>query len=226
MTEDTTGSHPTEGSLRSEDGRALFVDYGGVLTPKMSAGWRRVEERYDLPPKTVQQLVMASYESDDGDNAIARLERGELPVADFERQVAAMFAEQGHDVPSEGLIGELFADLEPSGGVWEVVDEVRGHGVPAVLVSNSWGTDDYPEERLRVTFDHVVVSGRVGVRKPARAIFELAADGVGAELARCVLIDDAPPTIEAAQEYGITGVLHRGDDEATRDAVLAALGLH
>lgn len=216
---------PAGGSLRSEDGRALFVDYGGVLTPKMSVGWRKVEERYDLPPKTVEQLVLASYRGGGEESIIAKLERGEVELAEFEQQASAMFAEAGHDVPSEGLIDELFADLTPAGGVWQIVDDVRARGVPAVLVSNSWGTDDYPEERLRATFDEIVVSGRVGMRKPAREIFEHAADAVGAELTRCVLIDDAPPTIETAETYGIVGVLHRGDDEATRTAVMEALDL-
>lgn len=225
MTDGPGSTAPRGGTLSSEDGRALFVDYGGVLTPKMSLGWRAVEERYDLPPKTIEQLVLASYRSGGEDSVIAQLERGEVELAAFEQRAAAMFAEAGHDVPAEGLIDELFADMTPAGGVWDIVDDVRAQGVPAVLVSNSWGTDDYPEERLTASFDHLVVSGRVGMRKPDRDIFEHAADAVGAELSRCVLIDDAPPTIETAETYGIAGVLHRGDDEATRVAVMEALDL-
>lgn len=221
---DTT-TVPTPGSLRSEDGRALFVDYGGVLTARLSTGWRRFEERHDLPPRTVQGLVLAAYDDESGDGAIARLERGEITVPVFEEHVAAMFAEAGHDLPTAGLLTELLPDMGPSGDVWSLVDDVRSHGVPAVLVSNSWGIDEYPDERLRDTFDEVVVSGRIGLRKPDRDIFEHAAATVGAELARCVLVDDAPPTIEAAERYGMTGVLHRGDDAGTRAAVLAALGL-
>lgn len=224
---------------QSSDGRALLVDYAGVLTPGVAESWRAFEQEHGMPARTIATMLWAAYEPDDADdehdpgdedgtdgaNPIAMLERGELEVGDFEQRFAGQLRDAGYDVVADGLVAALFADLRPSGGVWDLVRDVRAKGVPAVLVSNSWGMSGYPRALLDTTFDELVFSGEVGMRKPDREIFQHAADQVGAELPYCVFIDDAPANVEAAQRYGMTAVLHKGDDEATRDAVLSGLGL-
>lgn len=208
--------------------QALLVDFGGVLTPGVVEGWRAFEQAHDMPDRTVSRLLWAAYEPDAGAaNPIVRLERGELEVAEFEQQLAAQLAAAGHHVQAEGLVRRLFSALrpEPGVGVWELVADVHDAGVATVLVSNTWGTDGYPIGELEEVFDAMVLSGEVGMRKPDREIFEHAAGLVDAELTRCVLIDDAPANVEAAERYGMTGVLHTGDVAATRRAVAAALDL-
>ncbi|MDZ7790085.1 MAG: HAD-IA family hydrolase [Xanthomonadales bacterium] len=212
----------------ASNGRALLVDYGGVLTPGVVEGWRAFEAAHDMPERTISRMLWAAYEPDAGEeNPIVRLERGDLEIAEFERQLAAQLAEAGHDVEAEGLVRRLFSALrpEPGVGVWELVADVRDAGVPTVLVSNTWGTDAYPLDELEALFDALVFSGRVGMRKPDREIFEHAVGLVEAELAGSVLIDDAPANVEAARSYGLTGVLHTGDVAATRRAVTDALDL-
>lgn len=209
------------------DGRALLVDYAGVLTPGVAESWESFEQQHGMPARTIATMLWAAYEPDegsgDGANPIALLERGELDVGDFEQRFARQLREAGYDVEADGLVAALFADLRPAGGVWDLVREVRAGGVPAVLVSNSWGMGGYPRALLDSVFDELVFSGEVGMRKPDREIFVHAAEQVGAELTRCVFIDDAPANVAAAQRYGMTAVLHKGDDDATREAVLSGL---
>lgn len=206
--------------------RALFVDYAGVLTPGVADSWQAFEAAHGMPARTIATMLWAAYEDDAGeDNPIARLERGELETTDFEQELATQLAAAGHEVEADGLVERLFADLHPAGGVWELVHDVRQAGVPAVLVSNSWGMRGYPLGLLENAFDALVFSGEVGMRKPDRDIFEHAASLVDADLAASVFIDDAPANVAAAEGYGLTAVLHRGDDAATRQAVLAGLGL-
>lgn len=207
------------------DGRALLVDYAGVLTPGVADSWRAFEADHGMPARTIASLLWAAYGEGQQDNPIALLERGELEVGQFEQKFGQQLREAGYDVESDGLIAALFADLRPAGGVWDLVEEVRGHGVPCVLVSNSWGMSGYPRALLDAAFDALVFSGEVGMRKPDREIFEHAVDRVGARLEQCVFIDDAPANVAAAQRHGLTAVLHQGDDEATRRAVLTGLGL-
>lgn len=209
----------------SGDGRALLVDYAGVLTPGVTDSWRAFEDRHGIPARTIAGLLWAAYEEDQDDNPIAQLERGALDVEAFEVEFAGQLRDAGHDVEADGLVAALFADMRPHGGVWDLVEEVRTAGIPCVLVSNSWGMSGYPRALLESTFDELVLSGEVGMRKPDREIFEHAAGLVGAELDRCVFIDDAPANVRAAQRYGMTGVLHGGDDDATRAAVRGGLGL-
>lgn len=207
------------------DGRALFVDYAGVLTPGVAQSWRAFEQRHGIPARTIASMLWEAYGEGQDANPIARLERGELEVGDFEVTFAARLQEAGFDVAADGLVAALFDDLRPAGGVWDLVRDVRAAGVPAVLLSNSWGMSGYPRAELAATFDDLVFSGEVGMRKPDRDIFEHAALLVDARLERCVFIDDAPANVAAATSYGMTAVLHRGDDDATRSAVLAGLDL-
>lgn len=211
-----------------EGERALLVDYGGVLTPSVADGWRAFEAEHGMPERTIARMLWAAYEPGAGAaNPIVQLERGELEVAEFERRLAGQLRDAGHEVEAAGLVPRLFASLvpDPETGVWGLVHEVREAGVATVLLSNSWGTDGYPMEQLEAAFDAMVFSGHVGMRKPDRDIFEHAAALVGVDLAACVFIDDARANVEAADRYGATGVLHDGDPEATRRAVLGALGL-
>lgn len=206
--------------------RALFVDYAGVLTPGVAESWRAFEAEHGMPARTIASLLWAAYEpGESDDNPIAMLERGELEVGEFEQRLAATLRDHGHEVAAEGLVAALFRDLQPSGGVWDLVRDVRAAGVPTVLVSNSWGFSGYPRAMLEAVFDELVLSGEVGLRKPDRDIFEHAAGLVGATLEASVFIDDAPANVAAAEGYGLTAVLHRGDDDATRAAVLAGLGI-
>lgn len=57
--------------------------------------------------------------------------------------------------------------------------------------------------------DHVVSSARVGVAKPDREIYEIAAGRAGVALDRCLFVDDRLENIEAAVGLGMTGVHYR-----------------
>ena len=220
MTSDLNGD-----GIAASDGRALLVDYAGVLTPGVADSWRAFESDHGIPARTISTILWAAYGEGQEQNPIAMLERGELDVGEFEVQLAGQLRDAGHEVASEGLVKALFRDLQPGGGVWDLVRDVRAAGVPAVLLSNSWGMSGYPLAQLDAAFDHLVFSGEVGMRKPNLDIFEHAAGLVGAELTGCVFIDDAPANVRAASRFGITAVLHDGDDPATRQAVLTGLGV-
>jgi epoxide hydrolase-like predicted phosphatase len=107
-----------------------------------------------------------------------------------------------------------------------MVDAVRGmrrQGVPTGLISNSWGVDWYDRELLEELFDGVVISGEVGIRKPAPEIYVLGADAIGREPAECVYVDDLGGNLKPARALGMVTVLHR--DAATTIAALHELGL-
>ena len=82
-------------------------------------------------------------------------------------------------------------------------------GIRTGLISNSWGTRRYPRELLTELFDGVVISGEVGIRKPAREMYRLGAERIGLEPQRCVFVDDLPFNLEPAAELGMGTVHHR-----------------
>jgi putative hydrolase of the HAD superfamily len=96
--------------------------------------------------------------------------------------------------------------------------------VKTALLSNSWGSENYPRERFADTFDVLVISGEVGIRKPDPEIFHLAARRLGVAPHDCVFVDDLDRNVMVAQELGMAGVLHRRADE-TIPQVAELLGL-
>lgn len=64
-----------------------------------------------------------------------------------------------------------------------------------------------PVEERKELFDAEVLSGEVGIIKPAREIFELAAERLGVEPYECVMLDDLMKNIDGAQLAGMDAIL-------------------
>lgn len=205
--------------------RALLMDYGGVLTSPVQDAFASFEADLGLPAgRSFSLLREASRDADGG--VIGALERGELDVADFDARLHRLLVDAGYRVAEgTGLVEGLFAGMQPAGHLWAVAEEVRGEGVCTALLSNSWGLSAYPFDRLAGTFDTLVLSGEVGLRKPDPRIYELASARVGVAPAACVFVDDLQRNVTAAEQVGMQGIHHTGDDAATRAAILDALGL-
>ena len=200
--------------------RGLLVDYGGVLTTGVGRSFRAFERTHGMPRGSLLELLQAAYESEAEESAIARFERGEMEVVDFEGALGRQLGSAGYRVPSEGLVERLFGGTETDERMWELVARARSAGVRTGLLSNSWGPEGYLRDRFDDHFDAVVISGEVGLRKPGRAIFRLASERLGLEPDACAFVDDLERNVEVARELGMHGVVHR--DVATTAAALAA----
>lgn len=203
--------------------RGLLVDYGGVLTASVGSSFRAFEREEGLPKGTILALLQAAYEADQDHNPIAQYERGEIERDTFEEALVAALARHGHAVRRDRIVARLFAGMAPAGRIWDLVDAARTAGVRTGLLSNSWGVETYPRERLAV-FDAVVISGEVGLRKPDPEIYRHAAERLDLDPGAIAFVDDLDRNVEAARRVGMFGVLHRDDDE-TVAVVSRFLGL-
>jgi HAD superfamily hydrolase (TIGR01509 family) len=137
------------------------------------------------------------------------LERGEIRIEDFERLLAAALGERGSVVQAEGLLTRVLSGLaELRDDMLGLVRRARHAGIRTALLSNSWG-EHYPEEEWEGAFDVVVISGRVGMRKPEAEIFRHTADLLGVPVDECVMVDDLAANIHGAVAAGMVGVLHK-----------------
>jgi epoxide hydrolase-like predicted phosphatase len=193
--------------------QGLLIDYGGVLTGDVFAAFQSFTEAEGLPADQVARLLRADPQSR---QLLGDLERGALDPADFERGFAARLG-----VQPDGLIQRLLGGVELDHAMHDAVRAARRQGVRTVLVSNSWGPDGYDGAELDGLFDALVISGRVGVRKPSRAIYRLAAEAAGLDAAQCVFVDDLAVNLVPARELGMATVEHRAT--ATTVAELEAL---
>jgi epoxide hydrolase-like predicted phosphatase len=115
----------------------------------------------------------------------------------------------GRTVISKGLKQRMFAEVKPDEAMWGAVGAARAAGVRTGLLSNSWGGRDYPVEQLKTIFDSIVISGKVGMRKPDPDIYVWAAKQAEVPADACVFVDDFSVNVEGAEAVGMTGILHR-----------------
>jgi putative hydrolase of the HAD superfamily len=196
--------------------RGLLVDYGGVLTSNLFDSFRLFCVGAGIEPDSVVQRFR---EHPTCRELLVELETGRLPEAAFEPRFAGILG-----VPAEGLIDGLFAGSEPDEAMCAAVIRARQAGVATGLVSNSWGTRRYDRERLAEMFDAIVISGEVGIRKPAPEIYLMGAERIGIDASECVFVDDLPFNLEPAAELGMATVHHVSADE-TAAALEALLGV-
>ena len=192
-------------------------------------GSRRPEDVEDaeaaasvLTEGAVADLEQASDVGAAGTSPVHRFERGELDAGEFERALAQELAGRGSPVEAHGLLRRMLAGLEQlDPDMLDLVRHAHDGGLKTALLSNSWGGDHYPEKLWDGLFDAVVISGRVGMRKPDARIFEHTAGLLGLPPSACVMVDDLPHNVRAAVAAGMVGVRHT--DYATTLAELEAL---
>lgn len=185
------------------------MDFGGVLTTSLDDAFRSFCRREGVDEERLRAALRAAYERADRDSLVSRFETGRLELREFERELAAALSE-GLDRPLEpdGLVSRMLADLRPDAAMVRAVRVARRAGVRTALLSNSWGLEAYPEQLLDELFDQVVISGRVGLRKPDPAVFRLTARRLGLSAGACVFVDDVRSNVEAAEAVGMRGVVH------------------
>lgn len=199
--------------------KAVIFDFGGVMTYPVRESITAWLEADGIVPEsftTVLKQWLGRY-ADEG-SPIHQLERGTMPVEEFDRLLAAALETYaGTPVDPVGVLTRLFAGMRLDPEMWTLARDLRAAGTRVALLSNSWG-DFYDHGAIEEVFEIAVISERVGLRKPEPEIFQLVLEKLGLAPGECVFIDDAEPNIEGARAVGLTAVLHE-DAAGTRSAL-------
>ncbi|HVM10756.1 MAG TPA: HAD family phosphatase [Acidimicrobiales bacterium] len=211
MTDASTGSRASE---RGFD--AVLFDLHGVLTSSPWAALAAVGTDDGSDQAAVLELMLGDYATDT-DHPWHRLERGEIPMAEYGMAVMKLAADAGMTLDFSKLRG--FSDrIQVNQQVVDKVRSLRSAGYRTGLVTNNvkemasgWRAL-LPADEL---FEVVVDSSDVGVRKPNPAIFSIALDRLGGvDPARAIFLDDAPGNVEGARAAGLSAILVDDVDEA------------
>ncbi len=188
---------------------ALLVDWGGVLTTNLFTSFGRFCEDEGLAP---EELITRFRSDRETRELLIAFEEGRVEEPDFAERLGARLG-----VAHERLIDRLFAHVGPDAEMIAAVAAARAAGIRTGLVSNSWGTRRYDRAMLAELFDGVVISGEVGIRKPAPAIYALGAERTGVAPEACVFVDDLPFNLTPAAELGMATVHHTSTAETVRE---------
>jgi len=114
----------------------------------------------------------------------------------------------------------------PIEGSAELVTELKGLGLRLYGLTN-WQAETFhsaePAAPAIGLMDDVVVSGREGMAKPDRRIFELVVERFGVDPARTVFVDDKVVNVDAARGVGFRGIVFTTTEALRKE--LRALGL-
>ncbi|MEU0368802.1 HAD-IA family hydrolase [Streptomyces sp. NPDC006283] len=183
---------------------AVLCDVDGVIRFYDTAEVTRLEEAAGLPagitaavgfaPENDLPLLLGQITRDQWAQSITQDLSSHVSLSDA-HALAKAFTEAG-----------FWADE----AVVALLRQVREH-CPVVLVTNAtvWLDEDLAALGLADLADSVVNSSLVGVAKPDRRIYEIAAEQAGARVGRCLFVDDREENIDAAHDLGMTTVLYR-----------------
>jgi putative hydrolase of the HAD superfamily len=192
---------------------ALLIDFGGVLTESVHDAFTDVCTAMGVDSAGfIAEAFGPGYAED---SPFALFELGRIDPHEFGVRLHEVLNRHA-DVPVDAH--EWYAEVQLTTqkvdrAMVASISRIIAAGVPAALVSNSWGpSDGYPWARLP-KFTEVVVSAEVGLRKPEPAIYLLAAERLNRDPADCLFIDDVEVNLLPARELGMATLLHRDTAE-------------
>jgi epoxide hydrolase-like predicted phosphatase len=180
--------------------RGLIVDWGGVLTTNVFASFDAFCAVEGLETDRVRQ---AFVHDDAAREALVGLELGTLSEPDFEVAMAGVLG-----VAPANLIERLMGGATSDLAMMAAVRRARQYGIATGLISNSWGSSRYDADQLSELFDGVVISARVGLRKPSPEIYAIGAQRLQLDPRDCVFVDDLRGNLKPARALGMTTVHH------------------
>jgi putative hydrolase of the HAD superfamily len=183
----------------------LILDFGGVVTTDFYGALSAFSVRAGLAAGAFTRALRAVPE---GRHALAAVESGRISQREFERTMGRLLG-----LDDNGLLGRALADLRPRAAVTSLAKRARVGGIRVAILSNSWGTgayDPYQGYELDQLCDAVLISDRVGLRKPSPEIYELTASKLGLSPASCLFVDDTEHNLPPARDLGMGTLLFTG----------------
>lgn len=198
--------------------RAVFFDFGGVITESPLDGFARLERDRGLPPGFIASVNLRDYHG----NAWARLERSEVTPEEFDALFAAESASAGHEVRGADVLAVIHGDVRPP--MVAALDVLREEGYLLACLTNNvaapaggggsggGGMARYADVLAR--FDEVVESSKVGARKPEPRFYEAACERTGTTPGECAFLDDLGVNVKAARDMGMSTIKVTGAAQA------------
>ncbi|GAA2311328.1 HAD-IA family hydrolase [Streptomyces kunmingensis] len=187
---------------------AVLCDLDGVIRFYDTAEVTRLEREAGLPEGTTAAIGYAP-ETD------LPLLLGQITRAQWTRTIAQGLGSHVSSSQAQALAHAFAgAGSRADEAVVGLLRQVRER-CPLVVVTNApvWLDDDLAVLGLADLADSVVNSSLVGVAKPHRRIYEIAAEQAGARPDRCLFVDDRQENVDAAREIGMATVLYRAVED-------------
>jgi putative hydrolase of the HAD superfamily len=188
--------------------KAVFWDFGGVITSSPFEAFNNFEKDNNLPVDFIRQV----NSTNPNNNAWAKLERSEVSLDEFDFLFEEESSNLGHAVKGKEVIALLQGKVRPE--MVKALQKIQGNLIQACLTNNiqSLKEETFEEGNVSVSgkhdvimelFDFVIESSKVNLRKPDPAFYKMACEKARIEPSEAVFLDDLGINLKPAKILGM-----------------------
>ncbi|XP_071846309.1 bifunctional epoxide hydrolase 2-like [Apostichopus japonicus] len=210
---------------------AVIFDLYGVIFKRPAGGISNYVKELGLPQYFLENVFASAEKPGD---SFFRLERGELSVTQFcdqfERRCQTYAKQVDFKLPSSFSAQKLYFNFShtfPDEEMLNAVAILKEKGIKICLLTNNFvddtsyrGVSAQKFLPLRLIFDEIIESCRMGIRKPNPEIFLEACRRLQAKPNETVFLDDLRENVKAARKLGMKTILVKSSNQALRELKL------
>ena len=189
--------------------KAVFWDFGGVITSSPFESFNRFEANNRLPENFLRTVNSTNPDN----NAWAKLEKTEVGIEEFSDLFLEESKALGHPVPGKEVIALLKGEVRPE--MINALNIIKGKMIQACLTNNIQAMDKEfvgnvsasgKHNEIMELFDFVIESSKENVRKPDPEFYFLACRRANIEPTEAIFLDDLGINLKPARELGMTTI--------------------
>ena len=188
--------------------KAVFWDFGGVITSSPFEAFNKYEKDHNLPSDFLRKVNSTNPD----DNAWAKLERSEVNLDEFDLLFEKESKTLGYAIKGKEVIALLQGQVRPE--MVKALQTIKGNLIQACLTNNiqSLKEEAFDEGNVSVAgkhdeimglFDFVIESSKVNLRKPDPAFYKMACEKAKIEPSEAVFLDDLGINLKPARILGM-----------------------
>ena len=202
--------------------RAVFWDFGGVITTSPFDSFNIYEESQNLP----KDLIRTINSTNPDNNAWAKLERSEIDQEEFDSLFEVESQQFGHSVRGKQVLALLKGQIRPE--MVKALREIKDKLIQGCLTNNIQSTEDQELEKdnaaisgnhqeIMGLFDFVFESSKENVRKPDPKFYQLACKRGKVNPNEVIFLDDLGINLKPARVLGMKTIKVVRSEDALQD---------
>ena len=202
--------------------KAVFWDFGGVITSSPFDSFNTFEESKNLPKDIIRTINSTNPDN----NAWAKLERSEIDQEEFDSLFEFESQEFGFSIRGKEVLTLLKGQIRPE--MVKALRKIKNKLVQGCLTNNIQSNDNQEIQKENTSisrahqevmglFDFVFESSKENVRKPDPRFYKLACDRGKVKPSEVIFLDDLGINLKPARVLGMQTIKVVKADLALRE---------
>ena len=202
--------------------KAVFWDFGGVITSSPFDSFNIFEESQNLPKDIIRTINSTNPDN----NAWAKLERSEIDQEEFDSLFEFESQEFGFSIRGKEVLTLLKGQIRPE--MVKALRKIKNKLVQGCLTNNIQSNDNQEIQKENTSisrahqevmglFDFVFESSEENVRKPDPRFYKLACDRGKVKPSEVIFLDDLGINLKPARVLGMQTIKVVKADLALRE---------